>query len=79
MAFKAAVLDELRRHGLEPRAGVTPAELRDAIHARYLEEVRALREGCRAGEFPRRELAARVGEIRKRYALLSLPLHLWVE
>ena len=38
---------------------------------------RRLRDRCRAGEFPTRELAPRVVELRKRYLLLSIPIERW--
>jgi hypothetical protein len=77
--YKADVLDELRRHGLRPAPDTTPDRLRDQIHALYLYEIRKLRDRCRAGEFPSSDLAGRVVELRKRYMLLSIPLHLWME
>ena len=38
-----------------------------------------LRDRCRAGEFSTRELPDRVRELRKRYLLLSIPVHLWTD
>ena len=79
MRYKPDVLDELARHGLAPGAG-TPAELlRDQIHDLYIIEIRKLRDRCRAGDFPPRELAGHVVELRKRYLLLSIPTHQWTE
>jgi hypothetical protein len=72
-------MTELERHGLRPDSDTTPEQLREQIHDRYLVEIRQLRDRCRAGEFPRQELKARVIELRKRYALLSVPVDKWIE
>jgi hypothetical protein len=77
--YKPHVLEALATHGLRPGPHTPPSRLRDQIHDVYLFEIRALRDRCKAGEFPRRELAARVVELRKRYLLLSLPVEDWVD
>lgn len=77
--YRAAILDELATHGLKPRLDTSPQALRDAINDLYRYEIRQLRDRCRAGEFPTRELSTRVLELRKRYVLLSIPLAHWTE
>ena len=77
MRYTPEVLDSLAGHGLRPGPETTPAQLRRYVHDVYLFEIRKLRDRCRAGEFPRRELAGRVVELRKRYVLLSLPEERW--
>ena len=77
--YKPHVLEALAGHGLRPAADTPASRLRNYIHDVYLFEIRALRDRCKAGEFPRRELAGRVAELRKRYLLLSLPVEEWVE
>ena len=79
MRYKPDVLAALAGHGLRPGPETTPAQLRKYIHDVYLFEIRGLRDRCRAGEFPRRELSGPVGELRKRYLLLSLPEAEWLE
>ena len=71
------VLDELSRHGLAPRPETAPAILREQINDLYRVEIRKLRDRCRAGEIPVKELSAHVVELRKRYTLLSIPVHRW--
>lgn len=71
------ILDALASHGLAPTAATTPQQLRDAINDLYRYEIRQLRDQCRAGVFPVRELSARVVELRRRYLLLSTPLAAW--
>ena len=77
--YRPHVLQALAAHGLRPGAETPPALLRQQIHDVYLFEIRKLRDRCRAGEFPRRELAGHVVELRKRYLLLSLPEDEWVQ
>ena len=79
MRYKRDVLDRLARHGLRPKAGTPAALLRKQIHDLYLHEIRALRDRCKAGEFPRRELAGLVVELRRRYTLLSTPEREWLQ
>ena len=78
MRFRTEVLDELARHGLKPLPGTTAEQLREQISDLYRYEIRKLRDRCRAGEFPIRELPARVIELRKRYMLLSIPVARWI-
>jgi hypothetical protein len=77
--YRPEVVEELERHGLRPRPETTPARLREQINDLYRIEIRKLRDRCRAGEFSTRELPDRVRELRKRYVLLSIPVHLWTE
>lgn len=79
MPFRPDILDELARHGLQPKPETSPARLREQINDLYRFEIRKLRDRCRAGEFPMHELSARVVELRKRYMLLSIPIERWTE
>jgi hypothetical protein len=78
-SYRPEVLEELSRHGLAPGPDTPPARLREQINDLYRFEIRALRDRCRAGEFPTRELPARVVELRRRYVLLSIPIARWTE
>lgn len=77
--YRPEVLDELGRHGLAPAPTTQPPRLREQINDLYRIEIRRLRDRCRAGEIPVRELPAHVVELRKRYLLLSIPMDRWVE
>lgn len=79
MTYRPDVLDELARHGLNPRADTAPARLREHINDLYRYEIRLLRNRCRAGQFTTRELPLRVVELRRRYPLLSIPTAQWLE
>lgn len=76
--YRTEVLEELARHGLNPRPTTSPQFLRDAINDLYRVEIRKLRDRCRGGEFSTRELPAHVVELRKRYVLLSIPMDRWL-
>jgi hypothetical protein len=75
--LKPEILEALAGHGLAPRHDTPAARLREQINDLYRIEIRALRDRCRAGEFPMQELAPRVVELRKRYMLLSIPTAQW--
>jgi hypothetical protein len=77
--YKPEILDELARHGLQPRPTTAPALLREQINDLYRIEIRRLRDRCRGGEFSTRELPLHVVALRKRYLLLSVPLANWTE
>ena len=62
IALRSSVREELARHGVAPEAEDTPA---------------VLRERQVACESPRREYVRRVEELKNRFPLLVLPLHLW--
>ena len=77
--YRPEILDELARHGLNPKTTTSPQVLRDAINDLYRIEIRKLRDRCRAGEFSTRELPSHVIDLRKRYVLLSIPTDRWTE
>ena len=77
MTLRAAVLEELHRHGLRPAEGDSPESLRERLNDLYLEDVRALRDRQVRGEIPRKEYAAHVQALKERYPLLGLPLRAW--
>jgi hypothetical protein len=75
--LKPEVLAALAEHGLQPRADTPLALLREQINDLYRVEIRTLRDQCRAGVFPVKELAQRVVQLRRRYVLLSIPTQQW--
>jgi hypothetical protein len=77
--YPAAVLAALARHGVRPQPSTPPAVARDFVNDLYRFELRQLRDRLRRGEFPRAELAPRVEAVRRRYAVLSLPVARWAE
>jgi hypothetical protein len=78
MTLRPEILDELARHGLRPGPDTSTARLREQINDLYRIEIRALRDRCRAGEFPINDLPKHVVELRRRYILLSIPIENWI-
>lgn len=75
--YHQQVLDTLATHGLVPAPETSPQRLRDALRDLYKYEIRRLRGRLIAGEFPKREYAGLVVDLRRRYWLLSVPTELW--
>jgi hypothetical protein len=75
--YHQQVLDTLATHGLIPTPQTSPERLRDALRDLYKYEIRCLRDRLIAGEFPKRDYAALVVDLRRRYWLLSVPTQLW--
>ena len=77
--LRPAVLEELRRHGVECGPDDTPATLRERLNEAYLVEVRLLRDRQVRGEIPLREYAGHVAALKARFPLLGVPVALWDE
>ena len=60
-----------------PLPETPPEQLRDAIRDLYRFEIRQLRRALLDGRIPKRDYAAHVVQLRKRYMLLSLPVNAW--
>ena len=76
-SYHPHILEALAAHGLVPRPETPPRLLREFVNDLYRHEIRRLRDRCRAGEIPVRELSTHVVALRRRYLLLSTPLKLW--
>jgi hypothetical protein len=79
LRLRPAVLEELRRHGIESGPEDTPATLRERLNEAYLVEVRLLRDRQVRGEIPLREYAGHVAALKARFPLLGVPVALWDE
>ena len=75
--YHERVLGELARHGLAPKPSTPPEQLRDAVRDLYKYEIRKLRRELLARRILKKNYAAHVIELRKRYWLLSIPTPLW--
>jgi hypothetical protein len=75
--YTTEVLDELRTHGVVPTDTTDPQLVRDFLSALYRYEIRVLKARLLGREFPQREYAGRVRQLRRRYVLLSIPLETW--
>jgi hypothetical protein len=77
--YRPQILEELGRHGLAPQDDTGTGPLRDAVRDLYKYEIRRLRDRVIAGDIPKQEYAGHIVELRKRYWILSIPVHLWTE
>jgi hypothetical protein len=75
--YDRRILEELSGHGLSPLPTTPPQRIRDALSDLYRYEIRRLRSDLLAGRIQRQDYAPGVIELRKRYWLLSVPVHLW--
>ena len=78
-ALRPQVHTALVALGVEPRDDDTAASLKERLNDAYLVEVRRLRDRQRRGEIPLREYAAHAETLKQSFALLGLPLELWLE
>jgi hypothetical protein len=77
--YRKQVLEELARHGIIPTDETPPDLAQQFVNDLYLYEIRAMRRQMRAGLIPKTEYAGRIEELKKRYPVLGLPVHFWIE
>ena len=77
--FSPHVLAALAAHGLRPAPDTSVQLLHDQVNDLYRLEIRGLRARLRAGAIPRTSYVDEVLALRRRYVILSLPLHRWRE
>jgi hypothetical protein len=77
--YRADVVEELGRHGVHPSERTPPALVHEFVSDLYRYEIRRLRSRLLRQDFPRREYAGRVVELRRRYRVISMPPEEWLE
>ena len=77
--YKRAVLDELWRHGVQPRSTTDPALVHEFVSDLYRYELRRLRDRLVRREIPKEGYYQKVVELRSRYPLVSLKARDWVD
>ena len=77
--YRADVLLELSRHGAKPTSHTSPELVRGYIRDLYKYEIRALRERYLRKEFAKQEYWTLVDELRRRYPVLALLPHQFIE
>jgi len=77
--YRADVLRELSRHGVQPTVHSRPELVRDFVRDLYKYEIRRLKERMLRNEFARAEYAARVEALRRQYPVLALLPRQFVE
>ena len=76
--YRRDVLEHLIRHGVSPTEHTPPTLVRDFVRDLYKYEIRRLRTELLAGRIVRKNYAGHVIALRRRYWLLSVPVHLWL-
>jgi hypothetical protein len=77
--YRSDILKALERYGVQPTAQTPPALVHEFVRDLYRVEIRRLRERLLRGEFPRRDYAGRVVELRRKYWVTSVRAAEWVE
>jgi hypothetical protein len=77
--YRADVLDALWRHGVHPADTTRPELVHEFVSDLYRFEIRRLRGRLLNGDFPKREYAGKVVELRMRYKVIGLRSREWVE
>jgi hypothetical protein len=77
--YRQAILDQLLQHGVRPTAETSPELVHDFVNDLYRYELRRLRRALVTGAIPKAGYYDRVVELRRKYPLVSVKPHLWVE
>ena len=77
--YRPEVLEQLLRHGVRPSAATPPELVYDFVNDLYRYELRRLRDSLVRGRIPKAGYYARVVELRRKYPLVSIKPHLWIE
>ena len=77
--YRPDVLVQLTEHGVRPNAHTRPELVHGYVGDLYRHEIRRLRDRLLQREFPKREYASRVTDLRRRYHLISVRAFEWLE
>ena len=77
--YRPEILEQLLVHGVRPTDVTRPELVRDFVRDLYKYEIRCLRDRYVRREFPKREYAGRVDDLRRRYPVLALQAWEFVE
>jgi len=75
--YEPRVREALLAHGLSVTRKTPPSLAREFVNDLYRHELRRLRDKLLAKQIPKRDYAAHVVSLRKRYWVLSVPLGRW--
>jgi hypothetical protein len=77
--YRAEILEALLVYGVRPTERTPPELVHEFVRDLYRHEIRRLRKRLLDMEFPRREYAGKVVELRKRYWITSRRPAEWIE
>ena len=75
--YRADVLDELWRHGVQPTERTRPDLVHEFVSDLYRYELRRLRDRLLRKKFPKAEYYGHVVELRRRYRLIAMRPREW--
>jgi hypothetical protein len=70
--YRREVLEQLARHGMQPKPTTSPERVREFLNDLYRYELRRLRDRLLRREIPKAGYFGRVVELRNKYRLLAL-------
>jgi hypothetical protein len=73
--YRAAVLDQLSLHGVQPTSSTRPELVHEFVSDLYRFELRRLRDRLVRKEIPKAGYYDRVVDLRRKYPLVSLKPH----
>jgi hypothetical protein len=76
--YRLDVLDALLAHGVRPTESTRPELVHEFVSDLYRYEIRRLRGQLLANDFPKKEYAGRVIELRMRYRVISMRAAEWL-
>ena len=77
--YRADVLEQLGRHGVHPTSSTRPELVHEFVSDLYRFEIRRLRARLVRGDIPKVGYADRVVELRRKYPLISVKPHQWID
>lgn len=75
--YKPEILAQLLLHGVRPASGTRPAFVQDFLNDLYRYEIRRLKSRLLRREFPQAQYYGLVVDLRRKYTLVSIPVHFW--
>jgi hypothetical protein len=77
--YDPELLEALSALGIIPQPHTTPEKVKEAASDLYRYELRRLRDRLLKREIPKAGYSDRVIQLRRRYWMLSVPLHQWAQ
>ena len=77
--YRAEVLEELWRYGVQPTERTPPSLVHEFVSDLYRYEIRRLRARLLRKEFPKKEYAGRVVDLRQHYRIIAMHAGEWAE
>jgi hypothetical protein len=76
--YREDVLEALAGHGVQPTERTRPELVHEFVSDLYRYEIRRLRDRLLANDFPKKEYAGRVVQLRLRYRVISMRAAEWL-